>query len=102
MYLRRCPDNCVGQFDVMVAAKAHGTLCNLSIDLNDIETAQKAARRNFDIAGSANHHLHPRDDTDGFLRVALKFSASLGDGIEVVDENVSVEQRFHHSPRTFS
>jgi len=91
VYLRRCPDNCVGQFDVMVAAKAHGTLCNLSIDLNDIETAQKAARRNFHIAGSTNHHLHPRDDTNRLFRVALEFRASFGNSIEVVDENDGVE-----------
>src|SRR6202163_5151162 len=85
--LRCCPDNCVGQFDVMVASKIDGTLCNLFIECNDIEAAQKAACRNFDIASSANHHLHPRDDTNGFFGVALKVSARLWNGTEIVDEN---------------
>jgi hypothetical protein len=69
--LCRRPDNGIRQFDVMGAAQADGTFCNLSIERNDIESAQKAARCNFDIAICANHHLHPRDDTNSSIRVAF-------------------------------
>ena len=37
VYLCRCPDNCVGQFDVMAAAQADRALCNPLVERNDIE-----------------------------------------------------------------
>ena len=67
-----------------------------------IETAQKATRRSFEIVIGADHDFHPSDDTDRFFRVALQLSASFGNRIQVVDQDVGVEQRLHHSLRTFS
>jgi len=102
MHLRCRPDHGIWQFDPMASTKANSAFRNLFIDCDDIEAVQKAARRRFKILIGANHDLHPRNDADCFFSVALKFCAGFGNGIEVVDENVGVEQCLHHSRRTFS
>ena len=86
----------------MASTKTSGAFRDRFIDCDDIEAAQEAARRAFKIMIGANHDLHPRNDTDCFLGIALKFCASFGNSIEVVDQNIGVEQCLHHSRRTFS
>jgi hypothetical protein len=91
-----------GKFDPMAPTKADGALRNLFVDTYDIEATQKAPRRSFERVAGANHDLHPCDDADRLRRIALKLGAGFGDGVEVIDQNVGVEQRLHHSLRTFS
>src|SRR5258708_1126673 len=100
--LCRCPDHSVGQFHPMAATKTDGAFRDYFIDCHDIETAQKATRRSFEIVTGADHDFHPRDDTDRFFRVTLQLNASFGNRVQVVDQDVSVEHRLHHSLRTFS
>ena len=85
----------------MAATKTDGAFRNYFIHCDDIETAEKAARPGFEIVIGADHDFHPRDDTDRFFRVALQLRASFGNRIEIVDQDVGVEQRLHHSLRTF-
>jgi hypothetical protein len=91
VHLCRCPDDCIRQFDPTAATKTDGALRNLFVDGDDIKAVQKGARRSFEIAIGSDHDLHPGDDTDRLFRVALKFGARLGNGIEVVDQDVGVE-----------
>jgi hypothetical protein len=69
----------------MASTKANGAFRNPFVDCDDIEAAQETARRGFKIVIGANHDLHPRNDTDCFFGVALKFCAGFGNSIEVVD-----------------
>ena len=85
----------------MAATKTDGAFRNYFIDCNDIETAQKAARPSFEIVIGADHDFHPRDDTDRFFRVAPQLSASFGNRIEIVDQDVGIEQRLYRSLRSF-
>ena len=50
-----------------------------------------------DDAGPENKNLTSAD-----IWCLIDYVRSLRNGIELVDENVGVEQRFHHSPRIFS
>ena len=77
--------------DPMSPPQNDSAIRNLLVHRNDVKAVQKIARRSFDIAIGPNHYFHPGDDTDRLLRVALKFSARLGNSIEVIDQNVCVE-----------
>ena len=101
MRLCRCPDYGIGQFDPMLPTKADGTVRNSFVYNDNIETAQKAPCRKFEIVACADHDLHPGDDANCFLGVTLKLGTGGGNGIEVIDQNIGIEQRLHHSLRTF-
>jgi hypothetical protein len=91
-----------GQLDPVIATKADSALGNRFVDRDDLEVAQEASRRHLEIGAGADHDLHPCDDADRLLLVSLKLGTRLGHGVEVVDQDVGVEQRLHHSRRTFS
>src|ERR1700675_2294024 len=99
--LCRCPDDRIGEFDPMAATKTDGALRNRFVDGDNIKAVQKMARRGFEIAIGSNHYLHPGDDADRLLGVALKFGVRLGNSIEVVDQDVGVEQRLNLSLSSF-
>jgi hypothetical protein len=95
-------DHRIGQFCPVTPMKLHGALGNLLIDCDHLEAAQKIACRCFELCIDADHHLHPGDDAHRLFGVALQLGACLRNSIEIVDQDVGVEQRLHHSPRTFS
>jgi len=102
MHLRRSPDHRMGQFDAVAATESDCTLRNPLIDCQYIESIQESSRCHFDIAAGANHNLHPGDDADGLVRIVLQFGAGFRNSIEIIDENIGIEERLHHSRRTFS
>jgi hypothetical protein len=50
----------------------------------------------------SRHDLHPSDDADGFVALAVRLVASRGYATQKIDKNVSVQERLHHSVRAFS
>ena len=58
-----------------------------------------ASGRIADRFGGAGHDLHPGDDADGMDVVPRQLPLGLREAAEVVDEDVRVEERLHHSLR---
>ena len=75
--LCRCPDDGIGQFDPMAAAKADGAFRDPFVHGNDIKAVQKVPRRSFEFAIGSDHDLHPGDDADRLFCIALEFAARL-------------------------
>jgi len=78
VHLRGCPDHRIGQLDPVIATKADGAFGDPLVEGNDLEVAQEASRCRLEIGAGADHDLHPRDDADRLLRVALKLGAPPG------------------------
>ena len=99
--LRRGPDHRVREFDAMGSPQSRRTVGDLIIQRYDPEALEEKAGRLDQISVSPHHHLHPGDDADGPVLEALDFRAGLGDGVQVIDEDIGVKQRAYHSRRTF-
>jgi hypothetical protein len=72
------------------------------LSISTIVKREKAPRREFDLGSCADQHLHPGDDADGGLLVAQQLVPRELDTPEIVDQDVGVEERPHHSRRARS
>jgi hypothetical protein len=100
--LRRGPDHRVGQLDAICSPQRHRTVGDLVVEGDDLEAFEKTPGRVDQIGVRSHHHLHPGDDADRPAFKALDFLAGLGDGVEMINEDIGVEKRAYHSRRTFS
>src|SRR5690348_7662096 len=85
----------------MRATQGDGAFGDLPVDLDDGEPVEEGARAVLQGGWCADQHLHPSDNADRLVLMPAKFRARLRDTAEVVDQDVGIEQRLHHSARTF-
>ena len=88
--------------EALRSPQCHCAVGDLVVQSDDFEAFEKAPGRLDQIVVRPNHHLDPGDDTDRPAFEALDFLAGLGDGVQMVDEDIGVEECAYHSRRTFS
>ena len=86
----------------MCSPQCHRTVGDLVVQCDDLEAFEEAPGRIDKVGVRPYHHLHPGDDAHGSAIEALDFLAGLGDGVQMVNEDIGVEKRAYHSRRTFS
>ena len=98
---RRGPNHRIRQFDPMPPAQVNRARGDPLVQADDLKAAQKIPRRRLEIGRRPDHHLHPGDDADRFVGMERKLGPGFGNGVQIVDQNIRVEQRLHHSLRAF-
>lgn len=95
----RGPDDGVGQPYAILTPQLHGPLRHRLIQCDALEAVQEETSLVPSFRRGADHHLHPGHDADGAVVVKIQLPPGLFDAVQVIDQDVGVEDRLHHSRR---
>lgn len=98
---RAGPDDRVGQFYPMDATQLDCLLSNRCTYLNQPKPVQKIPCTYFGVGRGTDQNFHPSNDADVFFPVERQLVAGCRDGVEIIDQDASIEQHTHtgHSVR---